>query len=339
MREVRSHCVFKMPFGEELYAGTGGRTTAQGYSAGDGVRQQFTGYERDGETGLDYAKARYFGNSLGRFSSADPLMASGKPWIPQSWNRYTYCLNNPLKFSDPTGLIWVYHWLNKDHTQIGFGWVNSSKEIPKGYQALPFSGSGVKILTLAGGHQLAILRSNSGIAQIVSGVRSSSEQQASANMPLLRELGRQTEPMPKAIAAFAGASVVGGGAVAGSALALPNAIAYALLAAHERSHDDAQIAASTRISMDDAINKAVDHVGTDGIVETTKAGNFQFRSTGINANGQVESRMGRFDINPADPDVLKQGPHLNIETHINGAQTQNLHFPIDPVTIRPGDIP
>jgi len=35
-REVRSHYVFKLPFGEELFAGTGGRTTAQGYSASDG---------------------------------------------------------------------------------------------------------------------------------------------------------------------------------------------------------------------------------------------------------------------------------------------------------------
>jgi hypothetical protein len=27
---------------------------------------------------------------------------------PQSWNRYSYVLNNPLKFVDPTGLIWGY---------------------------------------------------------------------------------------------------------------------------------------------------------------------------------------------------------------------------------------
>jgi hypothetical protein len=46
-----------LPFGEELQAGTGGRTAAQGYT-NDNVRQQFTGYERDNETGLDYAQAR-----------------------------------------------------------------------------------------------------------------------------------------------------------------------------------------------------------------------------------------------------------------------------------------
>src|SRR5207245_2522472 len=39
-----------LPFGEELAAGTGGRTTTQGYSASDNVRQKFTLKERDSET-------------------------------------------------------------------------------------------------------------------------------------------------------------------------------------------------------------------------------------------------------------------------------------------------
>jgi hypothetical protein len=37
-------------------------------------------------------------------STPDPLMASGKVWDPQSWNRYTYTLNNPLRYVDPTGM-------------------------------------------------------------------------------------------------------------------------------------------------------------------------------------------------------------------------------------------
>jgi YD repeat-containing protein len=49
-----------LPFGEELFAGTGGRTVSQGYGAADGVRQKFTSKERDIETGLDYFGARYF---------------------------------------------------------------------------------------------------------------------------------------------------------------------------------------------------------------------------------------------------------------------------------------
>ena len=60
-----------LPFGEELHAGQGGRTTAQGY-VGDNVRQKFSLYERDNETELDYAQARYYSSTQGRFTSVDP---------------------------------------------------------------------------------------------------------------------------------------------------------------------------------------------------------------------------------------------------------------------------
>ena len=93
-----------LPFGQELFAGTGGRTTAQGYSANDGVRQHFTAYERDVESGLDYAHARYYSSTQGRFIGADiPLMDQYKT-EPQSWNLYTYVGNKPLTYTDPFGL-------------------------------------------------------------------------------------------------------------------------------------------------------------------------------------------------------------------------------------------
>ncbi len=53
---------------------------------------KFTGYERDPETGLDYAFARYYNPRLGRFMSADPL--GGSLLDPQSLNRYAYVGNN-----------------------------------------------------------------------------------------------------------------------------------------------------------------------------------------------------------------------------------------------------
>jgi RHS repeat-associated protein len=93
-----------LPFGEEINSGTGGRTTAQGYGGQDSIRQKFTQYERDNESGLDYAKARYFNYGYGRFTSIDPLMSSAFPFEPQSWNRYAYCLNNPLNLIDPSSM-------------------------------------------------------------------------------------------------------------------------------------------------------------------------------------------------------------------------------------------
>jgi RHS repeat-associated protein len=93
-----------MPFGEELAAGIGGRTTAQGYGGADGVRKKFTGYERDTESGLDFAQNRYFSSKHGRFTSADPLTSSASIKHPQTLNRFNYAMNSPYKFTDPIGL-------------------------------------------------------------------------------------------------------------------------------------------------------------------------------------------------------------------------------------------
>jgi RHS repeat-associated protein len=61
-----------------------------------------SGKERDTESGLDYFGARYYGSSMGRFMSPDSSGYSGLT-NPQSWNLYTYTLNNPLRYDDPTG--------------------------------------------------------------------------------------------------------------------------------------------------------------------------------------------------------------------------------------------
>jgi len=93
-----------LPFGEELYAGTNWRTMALGYT-GDSTCQKFTGYEADGETGLNFAHARYQSPAQGRFTSADPAGASMTVANPQSFNRYTYVLNSPTNLTDPSGMV------------------------------------------------------------------------------------------------------------------------------------------------------------------------------------------------------------------------------------------
>jgi RHS repeat-associated protein len=89
-----------LPFGEEIPAGYGGRTATQGYVV-DGLRQKFTGKERDIESGLDYFGSRYYASALGRFNSADSML--GSIGSPQTLNRYAYVSNNPLAMVDPTG--------------------------------------------------------------------------------------------------------------------------------------------------------------------------------------------------------------------------------------------
>jgi|GEM_PF-2548622 len=95
-----------LPFGEEIDASIGGRSGA-GYVS-DTTRQKFTGHERDSESGLDFAQARYCSSPTGRFMSPDPIfMSDSRSLDPQGINLYAYCRNNPLIYIDPTGEYFV----------------------------------------------------------------------------------------------------------------------------------------------------------------------------------------------------------------------------------------
>jgi len=64
---------------------------------------QYTGHERDRDTGLDYMLARYYEAGVGRFISSDSGVDSRLD-VPQSWNRFAYVRNNPMSATDPQGL-------------------------------------------------------------------------------------------------------------------------------------------------------------------------------------------------------------------------------------------
>jgi len=81
-----------LPFGEQI-AGNAGTT------------HQFTGYERDGESGLDYASARHYSGTLGRFLIPDPLgIGAASLTNPQTLNQYAYVNGNPMNMVDPSSL-------------------------------------------------------------------------------------------------------------------------------------------------------------------------------------------------------------------------------------------
>jgi RHS repeat-associated protein len=66
------------------------------------VNHLFTGYERDFETGLDYAKARYYDPEVGRFTAVDPLDQS--PFEASNLSLRSYAANNPINLTDPSGM-------------------------------------------------------------------------------------------------------------------------------------------------------------------------------------------------------------------------------------------
>lgn len=105
---ISTHAYF--PFGEEVTSLL--RQRARGWEHEEPLR--FTGHERDGlETTatedaayLDYMHARYYGPKWGRFLSVDPVLDIKRSVKqPQSWNRYSYVINNPVNRIDPDGRV------------------------------------------------------------------------------------------------------------------------------------------------------------------------------------------------------------------------------------------
>ncbi|TDU78987.1 intein/intein/RHS repeat-associated protein [Streptomyces sp. KS 21] len=96
------------------------------------------------------------------------------------------------------------------------------------------------------------------------------------------------------------------------------------------------------ISMEEAVNRAVAHVGDNATVVRSGSGGVQFMSVTTDASGNTVRKIARFDVNPNSPHVQKLNPHLNLETQINGKTVtsgplKDPHTGIDPSTIRPGD--
>jgi RHS repeat-associated protein len=121
------------PFGEDWYQGTD--------------KLKFTTYERDSESGNDYAMARYHVNRLARFSSPDPI--SGDISDPQSLNRYAYSRNDPINLFDPLGMYCEYR--SDDDTFVESIDLDSSPEECSNTGGAWVEGADTAILVLAGG--------------------------------------------------------------------------------------------------------------------------------------------------------------------------------------------
>ena len=70
------------------------------------IDRGYTGHEHLDQLGLIDMKGRMYDAKLGRFLSPDPFVQA--PTNPQNYNRYSYCLNNPLKYTDPSGDLFIF---------------------------------------------------------------------------------------------------------------------------------------------------------------------------------------------------------------------------------------
>ncbi|MGI8541894.1 MAG: RHS repeat-associated core domain-containing protein [Aridibacter sp.] len=87
-----------MPFGTALNAES---TTS--------LSKRFTSYDRSDISGLDYAVNRTYNPGQGRFTQVDPIgMGASSLASPQTLNLYTYCGNDPINHTDPSGLFFGF---------------------------------------------------------------------------------------------------------------------------------------------------------------------------------------------------------------------------------------
>jgi RHS repeat-associated protein len=147
-----------LAFGEEIGSYSAGRNGQWGPIA-DNITQKFTAKERDAESGLDYFGARYYGSALGRFTSADPKLIPDAFDNPQSWNKYAYTGNNPLRYTDPDGKDWkdvvagTFNAVWSDNT-LGAGRQTGNSDFRTGQaigDGIAFVQGGVQILLGAAG--------------------------------------------------------------------------------------------------------------------------------------------------------------------------------------------
>ena len=88
----------------------------------------FTGHEHLNNFDLINMNGRMYDPWLGRFLSPDPFVQA--PTYSQNFNRYSYALNNPLKYTDPSGEFLLTWSLNNSGFSIG---LNFTPVYPVGF--------------------------------------------------------------------------------------------------------------------------------------------------------------------------------------------------------------
>ena len=100
-------------------------------------KYQYTGKERDTESGYDYFNARNYHSEVGRFLSVDALAGKYPYWSP-----YNYTMNNPIRFIDPDGRYILPAALAQQYSKLagylenGIGALLNQKDVRSGLKII-----------------------------------------------------------------------------------------------------------------------------------------------------------------------------------------------------------
>ncbi len=173
------------------------------------VNYAFTDQEIDDDTGLYNYKARLYDPVLGRFLSADSMIPD--PGNLQSYNRYSYCQNNPLIYTDPSG-HGPFSWASDAWHDISGAVSGIGHEISKIWHGVERSTIGRMVLTIAIGVGLAWCG-----GEIIAGIEAASYDTVFAGMAVenIAYAPAFTVSTATSASVYAGAGAVAGAAGAG----------------------------------------------------------------------------------------------------------------------------
>jgi RHS repeat-associated protein len=98
------------------------------------VHHKYTGQEFDDSSNLYFYNARYYDQDLGRFIQPDTMGVSYDN--PQTLNRYSYVLNNPLRYTDPTGNLacdGFFSCIGAGFSAVGSAIVDGAKAVGRAF--------------------------------------------------------------------------------------------------------------------------------------------------------------------------------------------------------------
>jgi len=150
------------PFRYDAFGGYRNTPEATQPGADGQTKIGYTGHVFDVETGLVYAKARYYQPELGRWLSQDAL--EGQMDRAPSLNRYSYAGQNPYRYYDPSG----YQWQLLAIPLIGMLWIENDQKANIG-PALAGAGLGPSAA-------VAISQEVKGTAELIQGKPKEAEQ-------------------------------------------------------------------------------------------------------------------------------------------------------------------